>query len=509
MRHRLVRLAAFLAILLSPDLVLGQPQPTFPYADVASLGVAREQLSWLGNEINTWVGSGELVGAELLVARSGQVIHHEAYGWSDREARRPLERNSIFTIQSMSKPFTAAAILTLVDEGLLSLDDPVRRHVPRFPNESTTIHHLLTHTSGFDHEPDWYDHESPEGSVTDLVEGWPYREPEAPLGTYQYSDFNYSHLAYVISQLTELTAEAYITRKLLRPLGLDDTSTGFSSAPEWRSRLSAWYRWNDETDHFDLRWSRDWSGWTFYPGGWGLLSTAMDYAQWVATWMNGGEWNGSRILSEELVNLALQPHAQTGQGLGYGYGWEVEPGPDGHGVGSFWHGGGHGTLAIAVPDDEMIVIYLTQSRWGTHRNAFWNRLYMSGLLNHPGLGIDYGSMAWAEEVDLNESRVSAENVQETVGTYLAAEEGAVQALEIWEEGGLLHLRIGRRGAEAEPRFHLVPLESGGYAIGRYEGLALRAADPAYRLRITHDEEGQVGLELLKDGEVVTVARRVS
>jgi CubicO group peptidase (beta-lactamase class C family) len=149
MRHRaFLRLAGSLGILLSPNLVWGQPQPTFPYADVASLGIAREQLTWLGNEINTWVGSGELVGAELLVLRSGQVVHHEAYGWSDREARRPLERNSIFTIQSMSKPFTAAAILTLVEEGLLSLGDPLRRYVPGFPNDSTTIHHLLTHTSG-------------------------------------------------------------------------------------------------------------------------------------------------------------------------------------------------------------------------------------------------------------------------------------------------------------------------------------------------------------------------
>jgi CubicO group peptidase (beta-lactamase class C family) len=134
----------------------GLVAPAFPYARPDEVGWSAEKLDQLGDEIVTWIENGELVGAELLVIKSGKAVFHEAYGWSDREARRPMRRNSIFTIQSMSKPFTATAVLMLMEEGNLSLDDPVSRFVPGFTHDSITVQHLLSHTSGFIHDGDWY-----------------------------------------------------------------------------------------------------------------------------------------------------------------------------------------------------------------------------------------------------------------------------------------------------------------------------------------------------------------
>ena len=129
--------------------------PAFPYAKPEEVGLSSEKLNWIGDEITSWVAAGELVGAELLIVKDGKAIFHEAYGWSDRERRIPVERNSIWWVGGMSKPITATAVLMLVDEGRLALDDFVTRYIPEFAgDERTTLRHLLTHTSGFGEELD-------------------------------------------------------------------------------------------------------------------------------------------------------------------------------------------------------------------------------------------------------------------------------------------------------------------------------------------------------------------
>ena len=266
----------------------GLVDPAFPYAWPEEVGLSSEKLDWLGDEIMSWVAGGELVGAELLIIKDGKAVFHEAYGWSDREKQRPVERNSIWSIKSMSKPFTATAVLMLVEEGKLSLDDPVSRYVPDFAHDSVKIHHLLSHTSGFIHDGDWYDHTSPDASLQEWVEEWPHRDPEKPLGVFDYADFNYAHLGYIVGKVSGMPIEAFTEARIIRPLGLEDTSTGFSSDPAWRARLNPWYRWNERGRAYDLRWTSDWPGWTTYPSGWGMFSTAMDYAVFMAMWMNHG-----------------------------------------------------------------------------------------------------------------------------------------------------------------------------------------------------------------------------
>ena len=116
----------------------GVESPAFPYAQPEEVGLSSAKLKRLADEVAHWVAGGELVGAELLIVKDRRIVLHEAFGWSDREERRPMERNSIFSIKSMSKPFTAASILMLEEDGKLSLSDPVSRYVPTFTNDSTT-----------------------------------------------------------------------------------------------------------------------------------------------------------------------------------------------------------------------------------------------------------------------------------------------------------------------------------------------------------------------------------
>jgi imidazolonepropionase-like amidohydrolase len=124
----------------------GIASPAFPYAHPEEVGLSREKLDRLSDEIVSWVAAGDLIGAELLIVKDERAVFHEAYGWSDREERRPVERNSTWSIKSMSKPFTAMAVLMLADKGALSLDDPVSRYMPGFAGDPrTTIRHLLSH----------------------------------------------------------------------------------------------------------------------------------------------------------------------------------------------------------------------------------------------------------------------------------------------------------------------------------------------------------------------------
>jgi CubicO group peptidase (beta-lactamase class C family) len=485
----------------------GLVAPAFPYARPGDVGLSSEKLDRLGDEIVSWIANGELVGAELLVIKSGKAVFHEAYGWGDREARRPLRRNSIFTISSMSKPFTATAALMLVEDEKLSLDDPVNRYIPWLAHDSIRVHHLLSQTSGFIGDDGWYDYTSPDASLEQLVEEWPDRDPERPVGTFNLGDFNYAALAYVVTKASGMPVARFIEERIIRPLGLEDTRVGFSSDPAWRARLNPWYRWNERAAEYALRRTTDFQGWTAYPGGWGLLSTAMDYAQFMGMWLNGGEWRGVRLLSEETVQLALRPHAYEDRSAVFGYGWFVDD-IAGEERLPFLHGG-DGTLSRAFPADDTMVLYMTQSRWGRHRAAFANRLDMSGLFERAGYGIDFTPMVWADREKAGEIEISREERTRYVGDYAAVEpdDDTSEILRVLENDSVLALRKGPPGAKADVWFHLVPLGGHRFRVGRYQDGRLVAIDDRHEIRFDVADGAATALELIKDDRVVISAKR--
>lgn len=485
----------------------GLVAPHFPYARPEEVGLSTETLNRIGDEITEWIGgdwiySGELVGAELLVVKDGKAVFHEAYGWSDRERQLPMRRNSIFSIKSMSKPFTATAVLMLVDERRLSLDDPVREHIPAFVGDPrTTIRHLLSHTSGYREEVG--DPGPRHATLADWVEEWAANEPTGTFGEFAYSDFNFGALGYIVGAVSGSTIDVFTQERIIDPLGLEDTSTGFSDDPVWRARLNPWYRWNDDYRAYDLRWPTSRDPWEFYTAAWGMFSTALDYARFMALWINGGELDGVRLLSERLVEDALKAHGRVG-GLGvYGYGWFVDDTPAEEG-GYFAHGGGDGTMAEAFPASHAMVVYMNHSREGPHHEALMNRIHMSGLFEHPGMGPAFTSMVWAHEADLAVVELPADERSLYEGTFAATrpDEAPYEVLQVRDDGGVLHLRLGDSGSKADLRYHLVPLGGHAFAVGRYEDGQLRGVDPTHTVRFVVEEDVVIGLDLMAADRVL-------
>jgi CubicO group peptidase (beta-lactamase class C family) len=309
-----------------------------------------------------WVEQGRIAGAELLVIRNGHIVWHRAVGWSDRERGTALERNSIYRIRSMTKPFTGAAILMLMEEGRLDLDDLVSSYLPSFDNERSrdiTIREALTHGSGFeqsDFPPGYW--ESPD--LRSAVELIGERGPPYPPGeTFRYSDHNSAILGAIVAQVTGAPVEDFIQRRILDPLGLRDTHAYFAPDSSWAARTNATYgtpsngrlvRYWDPTMNQQTPWFRA-SG--------GLYSTVYDYARWLAVWMDLGAYDGGRLLQEGTVREALE----AGYSPSYGMHWQrfAESGDPAE-LPRFGHTGSDGTIAIAFPERNAMVLYFTQSR---------------------------------------------------------------------------------------------------------------------------------------------------
>lgn len=487
----------------------GLVSPAIPYVQPEEVGLSREKLDWLGDEIASWVASGELVGAELLIVKDEKTVFHEAYGWSNRERGLPVERNSIWSIKSMSKPFTATAILMLAEDDALSLDDPVSQFLPGFAgNQQATVRHLLSHTSGYREEIG--DPRPDHGSLEEWVEDWASKKPAGSFGVFNYSDFNYAALGYIVGKVSGTPIDVFVEERIIGPLGLVDTSTGFSSDPAWRARINPWYRWNERGGAYDLRWTTESPGWAFYPAAWGMFSTAMDYAVFMATWMNQGAWKDTRLLSKQIVNEALQPRGKSGESSAYGYGWYLDD-IEGVTMRPFGHGGGDGTQSWAFPADDAIVIFLTHSRWGPHSDAFWNRVGMSGLLKHyPGFGLDWEPMAWASEAEVLETELSGAQRAGYVGAYQSEkqDDDAFEVYRVWEEDDRLNIGMGRPGSKAEKRFHLVPLDKDRFLLGRYGKSGPQAVDRNYKIHFLVRDGVTKALELLKDDKLLDTARRL-
>ncbi len=333
----------------------------YPCVAPAEVGLDAGVLQAFTDDLHEWVEDGQLVGAELLVIKSRQIAWHAAVGWSDRELERPLQRNSIYRIRSMTKPFVGAAILMLAEDGRLDLDDRVAAYLPSFDNErsgSITIRQLLAHGTGFeqtDFPPGYWNQPDLREAVKLVGETGP---PNPPGEVYRYSDHNSATLGAIVAELTGAPVEESIRTRILDPLGLSDTHMHFAPDYAWAARMNSTYRlrgsrlvkyWDNSRPQ-----SRPW----FRASG-GIYSTVFDYARWLELWMDEGTLAGVRILSPETAGEALRP----GYADGYGLHWELYRGsPEGAKLPAFGHGGSDGTIAIAYPHADAMILFFTQSR---------------------------------------------------------------------------------------------------------------------------------------------------
>lgn len=330
-------------------------------------------------QMQSFVDEGQIAGAVTLVARRGEILHLGAVGYADIEHDRPMRTDSIFAIASMTKPFTATAVMILQDEGRLSIDDPVSKYLPRFKEvhlidgpvkQELTIRHLMTHTSGIARLP--------RRNTAPLTRSWELEDSAELLGRLPLqfepgTQWKYSVGLNVCARIVEVVSkqpfDAFLQERIFRPLKMNDT-TFFPDARQ-QARLARTYKLapDGKSVVHELHWMHDFSQpRTPNPSG-GLFSTAGDLLRFYQAILDGGQLDGTRIVSEEAIRAMTRIQTgdlQTGftPGNGWGLGWCVVRKPQGVTAalspGSFGHGGVLGTQAWIDPQREMICILLIQ-----------------------------------------------------------------------------------------------------------------------------------------------------
>ena len=227
-------------------------------------------------------------GAAWGIVVDGELAHAGAYGVRDVGSKAPVDRDTVFRIASMTKSFTAMSILKLRDEGKLSLDDAAERYVPalkalRYPTTDSpriTVRHLLSHSEGFPEDNPWGDRQladSDEQMLSMIRAGIPFSN--SPGIAYEYSNFGFAILGRIVSTVAGEPYDDYVTRNILKPLGMTATTLHPSKVPA--NRLALGYRWEDE------RWKEEplLAHGSFGAMG-GMLTSVTDLSKYVAAFLS-------------------------------------------------------------------------------------------------------------------------------------------------------------------------------------------------------------------------------
>ncbi|TYK51186.1 serine hydrolase domain-containing protein [Actinomadura decatromicini] len=306
-------------------------------------------------------------GGTVAAAHDGTLVHCRGFGFADRERRIPARCDTVYDVMSMTKQFTAAAIVKLEMQGRLRVSDPISEYVGPVPADKRgiTLHHLLTHTSGLDDEQGGDDYEpiSRDGMLKVALRSKLQSEP----GTeFHYSNLGFSVLAAVVEKVSGVGYERYLATNLFAPAGM--TQTGYV-LPRWkRDDIAVEY---DEHGRSQGRpnehpWASDGPYW-YLRGNGGVLSTPRDMFRWHRA------LEGTGVLSDDAKRKMFKPHVYVGERDGlkayYGYGWGVVH------AGARWlveHDGGNdwsfGEFA-RFPDQRVMVFWISNQARGEGR---WN-----------------------------------------------------------------------------------------------------------------------------------------
>jgi CubicO group peptidase (beta-lactamase class C family) len=365
-------------------------------------------LQAIGPALQGVVDAGDLSGFVTLVWRGGKVVQVDTIGSRDIAGDKPMTRDTIFRIASMTKPITSVAALMLLEEGRLKLDDPITRWAPEFadmqvlkaadgPLDQTvpterdiTIEDLMTHRAGLAYGftsmgPIAQAHEKALGPAlgTPLTpDEWMKRLGELPLSYQPGARFHYSHatdvLGFIVARIEGKPLDQVLQDRVFGPLGMTDTA--FHVPPEKLDRAAKLYRINPKTDVMEE------VAFPYYPappvfaaGGGGLVSTADDYLKFARLMLGKGEVDGVRLLKAETVEMMTADRLTPAQkeipfmgipfwmGQGFGLGVSVITDPvkqawmGAGNAGAFGWPGAFGTWWQADPQADMVLIYLIQN----------------------------------------------------------------------------------------------------------------------------------------------------
>ncbi len=380
-------------------------------------GISLERLArWEDHVRAKYLDTGLLPNAQTLVYRRGELVHQHVQGWADIGRGLPAQPNSIFRIYSMTKPITSVAFMMLVEEGKVSLSDPVSAFIPEwaglevyaggaYGSYQTTpgsrpmlMLDLLRHTAGLSYFIQQGGHldaayrELGLGYRTDLSEfiaalgGLPLEF--SPGEAWHYSAAT-DVLGYLVSVISGQPFEDFVQQRILGPLGMTDTS--FGVPPEKAGRFMTCYALTPGglKPFDDLEKSTYLGAPRFVSGGGGLVGTAADYLRFCRMLLRGGELDGTRLIGPKTLELMTRNHlpggadiAQlsrspiavsetSGVGVGFGLGFSVtldpvatmRPGT----AGDFGWGGAAGTYFWVDPREDLCVIFMTQTLYSPER----------------------------------------------------------------------------------------------------------------------------------------------
>jgi CubicO group peptidase (beta-lactamase class C family) len=371
-----------------------------PAAAPAAQGLSAARIERLHAFARSVTGRGEYLGAVTLIARNGKIVDWQAYGHRDIGRSEPMPRDAIFRIYSMSKTVTAVAVLTLMEEGKLSLEDPIGKYLPelaeprlfvggtadapqtRPASTPVTIRHLLTHTPGYavygpDTDPvNVIFNRAHVASSPDLKE-YVRRLATLPLAHEPGREFHYDGvpiqvLGRLVEVLSGMPFDRYLQERIFTPLHMADT--GFEVPANQRGRIADMTT-TDADGKLVLARTVPPPGARMNPflsGAGGLYSTASDYARFAQMLLNGGQLDGARILGRKSVELMRQNHlsqlsqpiAGLNPGETFGLGGSVlldvaRRGRFGSNGQYGWSGAG-GTYYTIDPQEKLVAILMTQ-----------------------------------------------------------------------------------------------------------------------------------------------------
>lgn len=331
----------------------------------------QDPFALLDEHMAKFVADGQASGFVTLVGEQGKIAHLAAIGEADQENGRPMTADTLFGIASMTKPITATALMILVEEGKLSVDDPVEKYIPAFadaklengdPVHGLKIRHLLTHTSGL--VGDQLCHDSLEATADELA--------KRPFAFQPGTKWEYGPSMNVVGRIIEIVSgqpyEEFVAERILQPLQMNDTT--FHLSPDQLKRTAVVYKIDENKSLVPAEaWISDGSAKVVPNPSGGLFSTASDMFRFYQMVLNGGELDGHRIVSEETVHDMT--HIQTGDlpagftpGTGWGLGWCVVREPQGVtgmlSPGTFGHGGAYGTEGWVDPVKKRIFVLMYQ-----------------------------------------------------------------------------------------------------------------------------------------------------
>jgi len=393
-----------------PLLVLisaGISAQNLPTTKAENVGLSSERLARIGNWMQGEVNAKRVPGAIVMVVRQGKVAYYEQVGQQDTVSQRPMARDSLFRIYSMTKPLVSVATMMLVEEGKITLETPISRYIPAFANSKVgvekvnpvtgvksmelepmrrpiTVQDLLRHTSGLTYgffgdslvKKAYLD--AGVGVSGDFTnEEFANKLATLPLHYQPGSTWDYSYSTDVLGRVLEVVAGkplyALLKERLLDPLEMKDTSfyvTDISKQARIAEPLP-----DDRVIGAGATVGDPRVAMKFESGGGGLVSTADDYARFLSMMTSGGVYKGKRFLSPRTIeymsadhlgsSVATTPLYLPGAGHGFGLGFAVRKvtgeSPWITPAGDYWWGGAGGTYFWVDPKSDMFVVFMMQS----------------------------------------------------------------------------------------------------------------------------------------------------